>query len=116
MSVEPDSVPVPEPVTLMLPPQVPEKVTFAVDVVNGITVYLTLPQPVAGVEGVTDDQLPANTSMLTDGEGDVGDPPESSFLSLLNKLQPAVSTDASTRTMAKEKGLVACMWPSRNIG
>src|SRR5919112_3391288 len=101
LSVDPESVPVPEPVTLMLPPQVPEKVTFAVDVLSGITVYFTLPHPVAGVDGVTDDHVPANTSMLTDGDGAVGDSEPSPFLSRFNRSHPAVSSEARTNAVAK---------------
>src|SRR6185437_12183012 len=72
-SVEPDNVPEPEPVTLMLPPHVAANVTFALVVLSGITVYLRFPQPVGGVDAVTDDQVPAKTSMLTVGVGEVGE-------------------------------------------
>src|SRR5262245_36360421 len=89
LSVEAESVPVPVPLTVMLPAQVPLNCTFALVAVSGVTVYFTLPQPVAGFTGVTDDQLPANAFIVTDGlEGDVGvvDSPSSFFL--LNRSQP----------------------------
>jgi hypothetical protein len=44
----------------MLLAQVAVNDTFAVVVVVGVTVYLKLPQPVAGALAVTDCQVPAN--------------------------------------------------------
>ena len=72
LSVEPEIEPVPAPLTLMLPPHVAVNETVAVDELAGVTVYWTLPQPVAGVEALTDDQVPAKVSIPTVGDGDVG--------------------------------------------
>ena len=56
-------MPEPEPVTVMLPAHVAVKVTFALDVVVGVTVYFRLPHPVGGVDGVIEAQVPANASV-----------------------------------------------------
>src|SRR6185436_13515027 len=65
--VDPESVPVPVPLTVMLPAQVPLNCTFALVAVSGVTVYFTLPHPVAGLAAVTEAQLPANALIVTVG-------------------------------------------------
>src|SRR5689334_18510285 len=92
---EPESVPLPEPVTVMLPAQVAVKETLALVEVVGVTVYLRLPHPVAGVEAVTDCQVPANWSSDAPGVGDVG-VEVASLVLLVNKSQPAVMAQART--------------------
>src|ERR1051325_11245582 len=72
--VWPESVPDPEPVTLMLDAHVAVNVTFALVVLSGVTVYFRLPHPDGGVDAVTDCQEPANASIDAVGVvGDVGD-------------------------------------------
>jgi hypothetical protein len=97
LSVDPAIEPVPPPLTLMLPPHVAANETVALEVLTGVTVYWTFPQPVAGVEGETDDQVPANVSMPTADDGDVGEEEddELSFI-LSSKLQPIARVHAST--------------------
>src|SRR6185436_1016529 len=92
--VFPLNVPEPDPVTVMLPAHVAVNDTFAVDVPVGVTVYFRLPQPVGGVDGVTEVQEPANASTVVVGVGlgDVG-LPVLSFL--FSKSQPVVSAHAS---------------------
>jgi hypothetical protein len=52
---------------------VPTKLTAALVVLVGVTVYCTLPQPVAGVDAVTEFHVPANALRDTVGaDGDVG--------------------------------------------
>jgi len=66
---------------------------LAAAALTGVTVYFTLPQPVAGVEAVVEDHVPAKTSMLTLGDdGDVGDEFES--LLSVKRLQPDESAHA----------------------
>ena len=63
---------------------------------TGVTVYFTLPHPVAGVDAAADVHVPANTSMLTLGaDGDVGVEPEDESLFPESRLQPADSVNAS---------------------
>ena len=82
----------PPPLTLMLPPHVAANETVALEVLTGVTVYRTFPHPVAGVEADADDQVPANVSMPTAGEGDVGEEEDESFFIEFfiesSKLQP----------------------------
>src|SRR5436190_4982653 len=72
LMTEPDSVPAPEPVTVMLLAHVAVNDTLAALVVVGVTVYLRLPQPVWGVLAATDCQVPAKASIETVGVVDVG--------------------------------------------
>jgi hypothetical protein len=95
LSDEPDNVPVPVPLTLIPPPHVATNVTFADVALTGVTVYLTLPQPVDGVDAAAEVQTPANASMPTVGVGDVGVGLELLSLLLLSRPQPAVSVAAS---------------------
>jgi hypothetical protein len=96
LSVDPEIEPVPPPLMLMLPPHVAANETVALEVLTGVTVYWTFPQPVAGVEGERDDQVPANVSMPTAGDGDVGEEEEDeSFFILSSRLQPVVRVHAS---------------------
>src|SRR5262252_8204651 len=92
--VDPANVPDPEPVTVMFAAQVAVNVTFALDVLTGVTVYFRLPQPVGGVDALTDCQVPANASIDVVGVvGEVGVEVEDvSFL--VNKSQPAASIHA----------------------
>lgn len=70
--------------------------TFALVELTGVTVYFTLPHPVAGVDAAADVHVPANTSMLTLGaDGDVGVEPEDESLFPESRLQPADSVNAS---------------------
>src|SRR4030095_6664034 len=95
---DPDSVPDPEPVTVMLVAQVAVNETFALVAFVGVTVYLRLPQPVAGVLAVADCHVPANASMEVVGVGLVG----VSVLSFLPmRSHPAASMDAATSAAAK---------------
>lgn len=72
--VDPESVPLPEPDTLMLLAQVAVNVTLALSVPTGVTVYLRLPHPEGGTVTAADCQVPANASIPTLGlEGAVGD-------------------------------------------
>src|SRR5690349_15695148 len=89
----------------MLPPHVPENVTLPLVELTGVTMYFTLPQPVAGVEADTDDQVPANASMLTVvGDGDVGSDEDdgSLFFNLSRRLHPPARAHASTSAAKHE--------------
>jgi hypothetical protein len=98
---DPDSVPAPEPITLMLPAQVAENVTFAADVVVGVTVYFRFPQPVGGVEGLIDVHVPANASRVAvELLGDVGVLDEPSFFLPPSRSHPAVRAHANARVTA----------------
>ena len=66
-----------------------------------MTVYWTLPQPVAGVEALTDDQVPAKVSIPTVGDGDVGVEDEESFLSSLSSSEQLVATRQAQATARK---------------
>jgi hypothetical protein len=97
----PLNVPAPDPLTVMLLAHVAVNVTAALVVVVGVTVYLTLPQPLAGVDAVEEDQVPANASIDVDPDGLVGDVVVSESLSFLpvrfeRTSQPAVRTQASS--------------------
>jgi hypothetical protein len=100
--VDPDSVPLPDPDTLMLLAQVAVNVTLALLVPVGVTVYFKFPQPLAEMVGVADCQVPANASMGTLGPdgvvGDVGVVDVEDELVLLDdrKSHPAASPHAST--------------------
>src|SRR5436309_11347822 len=72
LMVWPDSVPAPDPVTVMLLAHVAVNVTLALVVPVGVTVYFRLPHPVAGVEAVTDCHVPAKSSADVVGVGVVG--------------------------------------------
>jgi hypothetical protein len=65
LRASPASVPLPEPVTVMLLAHVAVNDTFALVAVVGVTVYFRLPHPVAGVATATDCQVPANSSIFT---------------------------------------------------
>ena len=71
LSVDPEIDPVPAPFTLIVPPQIAVNDTVPLDELTGVTVYWTLPQPVAGVDALTDDHVPAKASIPTVGDGDV---------------------------------------------
>ena len=107
LSVDPEIEPVPPPLMLMLPPHVAANETVALEVLTGVTVYWTFPQPVAGVEGERDDQVPANVSMPTAGDGDVGEEEEDeSFFIVSSRLQPVVRAHASeVRRAARSSAL-----------
>src|SRR5689334_9201192 len=96
--VSPDNVPAPDPLTEML---------LALVAVVGVTVYLTLPHPVAGFETVIDDHVPANASSEAPGVvGLVG----LSVLSLSlpprnGRSQPAATRHAS-RQMAANRDFI----------
>jgi hypothetical protein len=116
-SVEPDKVPVPEPLTPMLPPHVAAKDTFAAVELTGVTVYFTLPQPVAGVDAVADDHVPANTSMLTLGaDGDVGVEPDAESLLPSSRLQPADNAHASAIAAGKRIREFRMVPPTQGAG
>jgi len=85
--------------TLMLLAQVAVKLTFALLVPVGVTVYLRLPQPVTGRAEFVDCQVPANASIDVVGPlGDVG-VDELSFL--FKRSHPAASAHATTSAEAK---------------
>jgi hypothetical protein len=98
---EPDRVPAPDPVTVMLLAQVAVNDTLAALVVVGVTVYLRLPHPVAGVLAVTDCQVPANASMETVGVPGVGLVGVVVLVLLENMSQPAVMAQARTNATAR---------------
>jgi len=75
--------------------------TLALVVVVGVTVYFRLPQPVAGVDAVTDCQVPANASMETVGVPGVGLVGVVVLVLLENMSQPAVVAQARTNATAK---------------
>ena len=81
----------------MLPPHVAANETVALEELAGVTVYWTFPQPVAGVEAVTDDQVPAKVSMPTAGDGDVGEEDDESFLSSLIEDEQAAARGEGAR-------------------
>ena len=103
LSAEPDNVPVPVPLTLIPPPHVAANVTFAAEALTGVTVYLTLPQPVGGVDAVADVHTPANASMPIVGVGDVGVGLEPLSLLLLSSPQPAVRRAVSATGARRER-------------
>src|SRR5689334_3673371 len=90
LMAEPDSVPDPDPVTLMLLAQVAEKLTLALLVVVGVTVYLKLPHPVGGVLAVTDCHVPAKESIDADGVVGVGVVGAVVLFLFENRSQPAL--------------------------
>jgi 4-hydroxy-tetrahydrodipicolinate synthase len=70
----------------------------------GVTVYFALPQPVGGVEGVTEDHVPAKASTVVVGDGDVGLGVAVGFCE--RRLQPAVSAQARTHAAAADANLI----------
>jgi hypothetical protein len=99
--VEPESVPEPDPVTLMLLAQVAVNDTVALEALTGVTVYFKFPHPAAGVDAVTDCHVPAKASTETVGVlGEVGvDEEDVSFL-LVSRSQPAASAHAKRSAAA----------------
>src|SRR5258707_8862453 len=102
--VEPDSVPEPDPVTVMLPAHVPAKVTFALDAAVGVTVYFTLPHPVGGVDGVIEAHVPANAS--SDVAGPVGEVGEDDGLFFVKRAHAGVSAHASAKAAAAARSFI----------
>ena len=96
----PLSVPAPDPVTLMLLAQVAVNVTLALDEAVGVTVYLKLPQPVAGVDGVSEDHVPANASTVVVGVVGVVGVGESAW-------RPSCSKLAAGRKHARDRKTAA---------
>ena len=70
--------------------------TFALVAVVGVTVYLRLPQPVAGVLAVTDCHVPANES----SEVEVGEVGDSVVVFLESRSHPAAMAHATTSAAA----------------
>src|SRR5262245_52501501 len=100
----PGSVPVPDPVTVMLVAHVAVNETFALVAVVGVIVYFKLPHPLAGVVAVTDCQVPANASIdvVVVVVGPVGVLEDF----LLMRSHPAASTHVTTNAAARQDFMI----------